>query len=130
LTEQSGRKLAWILLALWAGAYLWSIASVPLTAPKGDGFTRGLNKITAFYGWQILAAVLSIAVLWSKRYFAPGSFLRRAFWAPIALAGLLLMVTGGVILYANYGKPAPVTSGHPPITSPPAATTAPAEPTR
>ena len=67
--------------------------------------------------------------MWSNRYFAPGSFARRVFWAPIGLAGLLLTVTVGVILYANFAKPAPESSVRPPTTSAPPVT-APAEPLR
>jgi hypothetical protein len=129
LTEQTGRKLAWILFALWAAAYLWSIAAVPLTAPKGDGFPRGLNKITSFYGWQFLAGALAIGVLWAKRYLVPGSIARRLFWVPISIGGLLVAATLAVILIANYGKPVAVVPDNSRTTSPPAVT-APVDPGR
>lgn len=122
MREQTGRKLAWMLFALWAGLYVWSFASFFLTAPTGNGFVRGLNKVTAFYGWQIAAGVASLLVLWAKR-FVGAPVARRVFWAPISLAGLLLIATLGIIAIANYGTPSPVTAGG---TSPPRPVTAPA----
>jgi len=114
VTEQQGRRLAWGLFALWAGTYSWSFAAFFLTAPTGDGFTRGLNRVTAFYGWQIAACALSFFVLWAKRYVA-GRAALRLFWAPVSLAGLLLIATVGVIAIANYGRPAPMTETTPPL---------------
>lgn len=129
MTEPMGRRIAWGIIALWAMVYLWSIAALFLTAPTGDGFTRGLNRIVTFYGWQILAAALAFILLWAKRYFAPKSFARRLSWAPICLAGLLLTATLGFIAMANYGTPTPVAGGTPQSTAP-APVTAPAAPTR
>ncbi len=117
MTERQGRRLAWGLLALWAGTYIWSFAAFFLTTPTGDGFTRGLNRITAFYGWQIAACALSLLVLWTKRHIA-GTTARHLFWAPVALAGLLFVATVGVIAIANYGRPTPMTATSPPPASP------------
>ncbi len=111
------RKLAWILLSLWLLIYLWSFASLFLTEATGDGFTRGLNRVTSFFGWQILAGFLALVIWWLGRHFERKTLARWACRLPVALAGLLFLGCVGLILAANYGHPAPQTA--PPLPSKP-----------
>ena len=86
------RSTIWTLLALWLGAM--GLSALALTAePVGDGFTRGLNRITGFLSWQMAAAILA-PILWlAVRPLPRGDRLRwmgrlPAWWA----LGVLLLV--------------------------------------
>ncbi len=95
------RRLFWGLFGLWAVAYLGSIVVVQVTEPTGDGFTRGLNRITAFLGWQIFAAVLAVIVWIAGNSLPKGSQLRLVSRIPAILAAVLMMVVAGVILFVG-----------------------------
>ena len=86
---------AWVLA--WAGSVLvfWVVE------PTGDGFVRGLNRVTTFLGWQGIAAMLSIPVFRVSRHWPAGSAARRLGLVPIACAGLLLAVIVTTILWAR-----------------------------
>lgn len=103
------RKLALILLALWLVIYCWSFASLFLTKATGDGFTRGLNRVSAFFGWQMLAGSLGLVIWWMGRHFERKTLARWACRLPVALAGLLFLACVGLIVAANYRHPAPQT---------------------
>lgn len=97
------RNWALLLVILWLGTYAWSFLTLYFTAPTGDGFTRGLNRITAFYGWQIAAGVVAIGVWIIGQAFDKGTLWRWITRIPAILALLLFVATVGLILMANYG---------------------------
>ena len=95
------RTVIWIVLALWAGVVLMSVLALA-EAPTGDGFTRGLNRVTGFLGWQFLAAILA-AVAWaSSRPLQTRSALRwlaRApGWVALVLVAALAVATAVGVL--------------------------------
>ena len=47
----AARPLVWILLALWAACF-FGPRLVLTTVPTGSGFTRGLSRVTTFFGWH------------------------------------------------------------------------------
>lgn len=116
------KQLTLILTALWAAAYLASLWGLLATEPTGDGFTRGLNRVTAFVGWQFAAGLIGLGVWLAGRGLPAGSMPRRFSRVPALLGLLLLLAIVGLIAYANLSKPAPQTE--PP---PPAKTTVPAD---
>lgn len=101
------RPVILVLLALWAGAML--LSGLALTAePTGDGFTRGLNRITGFLGWQVAGAVLAMALWFGVRALPKGAALRwlgRApgWWAIGIVALVVLWIAVGLI-GAELGK--------------------------
>jgi len=54
--------LFWALLILWAITMALSLWWLSAEA-TGDGFTRGLNRVVGFLGWQLAGAVLALP-LW------------------------------------------------------------------
>lgn len=62
--------------------------------PDGSGFTRGMNRITGFLGWQMAAAVTALALWVGVRPLPRGDKLRRLGRVPgwWALALVLLVV--------------------------------------
>lgn len=77
--------------------------------PAGEGWARGLNRVTQFYSWQIAAGFLALVIWLTGRAFERGSMGRWLCRLPIALAALLFLATAGVIAWANYSKPSPNT---------------------
>ncbi len=115
------RRIAWILLSIWLVTYCWSFGSLFLTEATGDGFTRGLNRVTSFFGWQILAGSLALVIWWLGRHFERKTLARWICRLPVTLAGLLFLACVGLIVAANFRKPAPQTAPTPspkPVTAP------------
>lgn len=103
----AARPLVWVLLALWAAIYLWSGVSFLTTVPTGSGFTRGLNRVTTFFGWQLAAGVLAIVIWAVGGSLLPRSLARRLSRVPIALAALLAAFIVCLVAYMMLVKPAP-----------------------
>ncbi len=102
----SAQKIAWILLCVWVLVYGGSFVLFIMTEPAGDGFTKGLNRLTTFMGWQFAAGILAI-IIWSMgKFFVAGSLGRWLCRLPIALAFALVLFVGGISLYAAIGHPA------------------------
>ncbi len=113
------------MLILWAGLWLGSLVLPALQVPTGDGFTRGLNRVTTFFGFQI-AATLAALILVPLR---PASgWARRAVWIPAALAALLAVFMLGLILNAEFASPLDGITDDRPVTAP-ATPTLPVKPT-
>lgn len=114
------RTLVWGLAALWLAAWAGSFIAFQMTGPTGDGFTRGLNRLMAFLGWQLAAGFLG-GLLWIIGQDMPQTALGR--WllrAPALLALLLFGALAATVAYTRFSQPAP--TDH----VPPAAATAPA----
>ena len=96
---------AWAWLVIFAGSFFW----VRLITPTGDGFTRGMNRITALMGWQALAGVLAIICLAGYLGFPRPrpKWLRLAGWGPMIGTGLLIGFVVGLFVYSAAVKPPP-----------------------
>ena len=79
-----------LLLAAWALAFGWSLIGAYLATPTGDGFTRGLDRLTHFLGWQAIAGLVGLAVFGVGRSWPKRSGPRRVSVWPLRLALLLL----------------------------------------
>lgn len=102
------RSLVWGLAALWLAAWAGSFFAFQITDPTGDGFTRGLNRLMAFLGWQLAAGFLG-GLLWIVGREVPQTALGR--WllrAPALLALLLFGALAATVAYTRFSKPAPV----------------------
>ena len=52
-----------LLMLLWAGLYASSMIVPALTAPTGDGFVRGYNRLGLLLLFQLAAAVPAVLLL-------------------------------------------------------------------
>lgn len=95
-----------ILCGVWAALYAASFLVPYHTGPTGDGFTRGLNRLTMFFQYQVAAGAVAVVVWWmgSKLTIRWQRWLTRM---PALLALTLFVLTVGVIVFANMNKPGP-----------------------
>lgn len=90
-----------ILLAVWAALWMASFLVPALQEPTGDSFTKGLNRVATFFGFQI-AAGLSALILIVLR---PKTGLwRHLALIPGALALSLVLVFAWAIFGAEFGS--------------------------
>ena len=98
--EDKLRFLLTVLAAIWLMAFVYSFASVLLIEPEGTGFTRGLNRVKSFLGWQGIAGLVGIGVFGVSRAWGKGAPVRRLGVVPLGLALLLVLGILGVIAWA------------------------------
>ena len=100
-TQGDGRRMAVVaLVAMWALAFGLSFFLFMTTEPTGDGFTRGINRVGLFFGWQGVAAILALAAFGVSRSLAGSDGLRRAASIPLVITGLVIAGIGAAIAYA------------------------------
>lgn len=103
-----------IVLGLWVLSML--LSGLALTAePTGDGFTRGLNRLTGFVGWQAAGLILALIAWLSSRTLDKGDRLRWFARAPGWWAVLLLVGLGVLIAVSAW-----IGNRPPPASEPPA----------
>ena len=99
-----GRRLLLTgLMALWALAFAYAFVAFWTTAPSGDGFGRGLNRVVTYLGWQGIAGMLAVAIWGVGRGWPKGSSARRLSAVPIALALLHALAIAAIVLWARFG---------------------------
>ncbi|SLN39851.1 hypothetical protein PSA7680_01974 [Pseudoruegeria aquimaris] len=99
------RRWLWPLLALWLGCQIWAVSQL-WEAPTGDGFTRGMNRITGFLAGQLVAGLLAI-FCWQA---GSGGGSRLARWAarlPALVALAWVLGIAGLIGWAWITHPGP-----------------------
>jgi hypothetical protein len=106
------RSLFLLLLGIWALLWLGSIVYPPTMVRTGDGFTRGMNRVGAFFGLQIAAFVAALCVFAAR---PTAGRLRPLAWVPLVLAICLVFGLAALILWAQLRDrpvqdPMPVTS--------------------
>lgn len=98
------RFLLAVLLAAWAMAFAYSFYAYSSTPADGEGFTRGLNRVGQFLGWQAVAGLLGLASFAVSREAARGSGIRRVaavpFWIALAFLALILGFYGWAMVSA------------------------------
>ncbi|MBT8459785.1 MAG: hypothetical protein HKP37_12650 [Boseongicola sp.] len=103
MNEPSDRQrlLLIALFAAWVIAFGYAFFTFAETAPSGDGFTRGMNRITSYLGWQGIAGMIAIALVSIGRGWPKGSAVRRMSGVPLLLAILHVAAILGIILWAR-----------------------------
>jgi hypothetical protein len=119
----SGNRTAiWIVLGLWL--FAMALSGLAMTAePTGDGFTRGMNRITGFVGWQAAGLILALIAWLSALALPKGDRLRwmarvPGWWAVVLVVGVAIMIAVGAWVG---NRPPPVTDtpeNPPPVTAP------------
>lgn len=101
--------VGWGLLAVWAAAFGWSILGVTGMEPTGDGFARGLNRVSHVLTWQLVSIALSVAALPVRARLGQG-LLRRLLLLPIVLAVVLVLAISALIAWSwlNHAMNPPV----------------------
>lgn len=99
--SQDGKSLVLMaLLAIWAAAWVFSLVQV-FAEPTGDGFTRGMNRVTGFLGWQGVAGVVALGLWGLGRGFPKGSGVRRISAVPLGIALALALALVGMVIWAR-----------------------------
>jgi hypothetical protein len=87
----------------------WGCPAFALTAePTGDGFTRGLNRLTGFVGWQAAGMILALIAWLSARALPKGD--------PAAMAGARAGMVGGAACRGSHPHRAQRMDRQPPAT--------------
>lgn len=94
-----------LTLALWLVAWGYSVVFVISADPTGDGFTRGLNRISGFLGWQGVAGMLAFAVWGVGLGFPKSSGIRRISAVPLGMALALILLIIGVVVWGGFTQP-------------------------
>lgn len=103
INDTTKRTLLWSLFALWLLTYGWSFVVFQTTEPTGDSFTRGLNRISVFLGWQVSAAVIGVPVWFLGRMNSKTSIASWFTRLPLVLAGLLIVIPVGLFALNSFG---------------------------
>ncbi|MEO0384382.1 MAG: hypothetical protein AAF234_12620 [Pseudomonadota bacterium] len=83
-------RLLWLLFALWAIAFAGSFIAYAMIEPTGSSFTRGMNRASAFLGWQAAAIGFAVVLWWRARRLILARGTRWLMRMPILIAlGLL-----------------------------------------
>ena len=93
------------LLALWCAAWAYSIVFLINVEPIGDGFTRGLNRVSGCLGWQGVAGMLAFAVWGVGLGFPKRSGIRRISAVPLGMALALILLLIGFVVWARFTHP-------------------------
>ena len=81
--------------------FITSFVALQLTAPTGDGFTRGLNRIVSFMTWQGAAFVLAmVGALMTYRFGGAGGRHGKLLgYVPLAFSVLLIGMLVAIIAF-------------------------------
>ena len=100
-------KIVHVLAALWLVPFAVSFAMFLTTAPTGDSFTRGLNRITVFLTWQgaaFVVAMLAGLATWQVGANG-GKNIKVIGYAPLAVSALLVATLVAIIGYTVLVNP-------------------------
>jgi hypothetical protein len=99
MTEDVRRLVLMGLLTMWTMLWGLSLYALATTGGPGEGLARGTNRMTAFLGWQLAAALPAFAAWAVGRGWPKGSGVRQVARVPLQLALGLAAVIGGLILW-------------------------------
>lgn len=99
--QETRTLLLMVLLALWVAVYGYSIIFMLTTPVEGSGFTRGMNRISGFLGWQGVAGILAFGCWGIGWSFPKGSGVRRVSAVPLWMAVALILVGVGMVMFSG-----------------------------
>ena len=106
-----------VLFGIWVGLYAASVLVAAFTAPAGDGFVRGVNRLGVFLQFQGAASILAL-VLWRMARGLSRGWQRWLARVPLLLALGLLLLIAGVIVSAGFDHPRAEVPAALPVTVP------------
>lgn len=106
------RRIAWAAFCLWAVLYAGSVFYLVHTEPTGDGFTRGMNRLTGFLGFQVLAAIPAVVLAVAAGRMGARRSLRWLARVPVLQAILLV---GAIVFLLAWAKWGPEPMAGPPV---------------
>ena len=113
------KAVFYVLFAVWLLLFVGSFVAYLVTAPDDMGFTKGLNRITAFLGWQFAAGFAGLITWMQAHVFERGSIGRWVGRAPAILAGLLFGAIASVVVWVRVAPdPAPAPAPDRAVTAP------------
>ncbi|SMY08466.1 hypothetical protein [Flavimaricola marinus] len=92
----------WAIFAGWAGLMGLSVIVPMSTAPTDFGFTKGMNRISLFFQYQLAATALAILLLLLAR----SQTTRLRVWLarlPAIVVALQVLALGALIGWARFG---------------------------
>jgi hypothetical protein len=92
-----------ILLLIWLAIMGLSVLGFALIEPVGDGFTRGMNRVMTFLGWQVAGLVIALLCLFQRARVARGRPLRWIALVPALVAGVQVLAIVALFLAASVG---------------------------
>lgn len=98
--------LVWLFFTFWAATYIMSLWALFMTDPTGDGFTRGLNRLTSFVGWQAFSAFWALNVWLATRNLILGAPLWLTRLPGLLALGLILLIASS-LAWEWLSKPGP-----------------------
>jgi hypothetical protein len=101
-------KVVVALAALWLALFGFSFAVFLTTAPTGDSFARGLNRVASFMTWQGAAFVVAIAAAFATRLLVGAGDRKSKIlgYGPLAVSGFIIVMLVAIIAYTVLIKPA------------------------
>lgn len=99
-------RVTHLIVAVWVGLFVLSFVLMFTLAPTGDGFTRGLNRISAFLVWQMLAFAVAVVLLLVGRGLEQERKLTR--WLsriPVIIQCAMLVLLIGLIMLLRFWQP-------------------------
>jgi hypothetical protein len=120
--------LTYAVVTIWASLFVLSFALAFSLEPTGDGFARGLNRISALFVWQGIAVVVAV-LAWLTGRGVDGSGTRWLSRIPAIVHSLIVLLVIGLILAVRFTQP-PVEPELPPgpVTAPAAGDAVPVVP--
>lgn len=112
------RNLTLVLVVAWVALCAWSILSYQMTAPSDFGFTRGLNRVSAFLEIQIAAVLVAIVAFVLSFRLTP-SKMRWVARMPAVLTLVVIAAFAVFIAFVVWNDPASTAPEPPgPVTEP------------
>ncbi len=90
-----------VFMAAWVMAFAYAFYDFATSPADGDGFVRGLNRVTAYLGWQAIAGMMSVAIAAVGRDWPKGSAVRRLSLIPFGVALLHIGALFAVFIWAQ-----------------------------
>lgn len=96
---RENKTILWSVL--WLLCFSMAFLHTYMTDPTGDGFTKGMNRVAIFFGWQLAAVITAIVAVVVSRGLSKleSATLRRIGIVPVSVMGLGVMIIAGYITY-------------------------------
>lgn len=88
------RWFLYAILAAWLALFVYSFYAVAGVEPTGDGFVRGMNRVSLFLRWHLSAVAFAIAAAFVG-WRAQSRVRRRVSKAPVAVHVILIVSVFG-----------------------------------